>query len=61
MIFISYHVALQFDVLHTRGSSHGGARIVMAGSEKKHFVAMRKESLSMWKEIDENSREQLYM
>ena len=35
----------QFDVLHTRGSSHGGSRMAMVGSAKKHHIALQKQSL----------------
>ena len=33
----------------------------MEGGRKKHHVAMRKESLPMWEEIEKKSGVQLYM
>src|ERR687892_397529 len=57
----SKRVALleQFEVGHTRGSSHGRSRIFRFSYPDPLYVAMAMESLALWREVEEESGEEL--
>jgi monomeric sarcosine oxidase len=49
----------QFDLAHTRGSSHGDARIFRLAYPEAHYVALAAESLPRWRELEQESGERL--
>lgn len=53
-------VSLQFDTLHTRGSSHGGSRITRRAYNQSIYVHMMSEAFKLWDEIEKESDTQLY-
>ena len=58
---ISILMVLQFDAIHTRGSSHGGSRMVF-NAYREHFnVQMMDMSYGLWKDIEKESGKELYM
>ena len=46
---------------HSRGSSHGGSRIIRRGYHARHYVEMMREAFKLWERIEEESGTQLYM
>jgi sarcosine oxidase len=49
----------QFDVGHTRGSSHGRSRIVRLAYPEVEFVELAKESFAGWRELEREAGVQL--
>jgi sarcosine oxidase len=49
----------QFELGHTRGSSHGTSRIFRFAYEDPEFVAMAKAALPLWRELEQESGEEL--
>jgi sarcosine oxidase len=49
----------QFEVGHTRGSSHGRSRIVRLAYPELEFVELAKESFAGWRELEQESGHQL--
>lgn len=49
----------QFEVGHTRGSSHGRSRIVRLAYPEVEFVELAKESFVGWRELEQESGRQL--
>ena len=45
-------VCEQFDVGHTRGSSHGGSRIVRLSYPDERWVRLAQESYPLWRELE---------
>ena len=45
----------RFDAGHDRGSSHGVARIFRHAYEDAHYVRMAKESLPLWRELENDA------
>ncbi len=45
----------QFEVGHTRGSSHGRTRIYRYSYPKEQYVGMMKEALALWRELEAES------
>lgn len=45
----------QFEVGHTRGSSHGRTRIYRYSYPEERYVGMMKEALSLWRELEAES------
>jgi len=45
----------QFDLGHTRGSSHGTSRIFRLAYEDPEYVAMAKAALPLWRELERES------
>ena len=63
VIFFTYfvsHFSIQFDVLHTRGSSHGGSRITRKAYDQPYYVKMMEEAFRLWSEIEQQSGKKLY-
>ena len=52
-------LAEQFEVGHTRGSSHGRSRIVRLAYPEVEFVELAKEAFAGWHELEEESGQQL--
>lgn len=50
----------QFEVLHTRGSSHGASRITRLAYNQAFYVNIMKEAYQLWDEIERKSQRQLY-
>ena len=57
--FVS-HFSIQFDALHTRGSSHGGSRITRKAYDQPYYVKMMEEAFRLWSEIEQQSGKKLY-
>ena len=55
-----YLLVLQFDALHTRGSSHGPTRITRRAYEKDFYVHMMDEAFVLWKQIEEKAGIKIY-
>ncbi len=51
----------QFDAIHTRGSSHGGSRMVANTYREKFNVDLVEEACKIWKDVEEESGKLLYM
>jgi monomeric sarcosine oxidase len=49
----------QFDVEHTRGSSHGRSRIVRLAYPDAEWVRLAQESMRRWRQLEEEAREAL--
>jgi len=49
----------QFEPLHTRGSSHGGSRIFRLAYPDRRYVAMARDALALWRELEEDAGEPL--
>ena len=49
------------DTLHTRGSSHGGSRMVTNTCRKLFYVQMMSECYRMWRDIEQESGRKLYL
>ena len=49
----------QFEVGHTRGSSHGRTRIYRYSYPEEEFVGMMKEALALWRELEAESGENI--
>jgi sarcosine oxidase len=49
----------QFDVGHTRGSSHGRSRIVRLAYPKAQWVLLAREAMAGWRELEADSGETL--
>jgi sarcosine oxidase len=49
----------QFEIGHTRGSSHGRSRIFRFSYPDAMYVAMAMESLALWRDIERDSGEEL--
>jgi sarcosine oxidase len=45
----------QFEAGHNRGSSHGASRIFRHAYEDAHYVRMAKESLLLWRELEDDA------
>jgi sarcosine oxidase len=45
----------RFEAGHDRGSSHGVARIFRHAYDDAHYVRMAKESLSLWRELEDDA------
>lgn len=54
-------VVEQYSIPHTRGSSHGASRIFRLAYEYPEYVALARESLQGWHELEERSGHQLLM
>ena len=52
---------LQFDALHTRGSSHGASRITRMAYDRHHYAEMMKEAFPMWDEIEKEYGQQIFV
>jgi len=51
----------QFSVPHTKGSSHGGSRIIRYLHETEHHAKMIEDAYKGWKALEENFGEQLFV
>lgn len=51
----------QFDIGHTRGSSHGESRIYRYSYPDERYVAMMIEALPLWRELEAECGEQLLL
>ena len=49
----------QFELGHPRGSSHGTSRIFRLAYEDPDYVAMAKAALALWRELEDESGEEL--
>ncbi|MEY2433120.1 MAG: sarcosine oxidase [Acidimicrobiaceae bacterium] len=49
----------QFEQGHTRGSSHGGARIFRLAYDEPSYVRMAQAALPLWRELEEDAGEPL--
>jgi sarcosine oxidase len=52
-------IAEQFELGHDRGSSHGRSRIVRLAYPEVEFVELAKESFAGWRELEEETGQQL--
>src|SRR5262245_53820873 len=49
----------QYEARHTRGSSHGRSRIVRLAYAEPHWVRLAQEAMAGWRELEEQTGEQL--
>jgi len=49
----------QFEIGHNRGSSHGASRIFRFAYDEPEWVELAQEALPLWRELEEESGEQL--
>ena len=49
----------QFELDHARGSSHGDARIFRISYPEAEYVALARESLPLWRELERESGQEL--
>ena len=49
----------QFHVGHTRGSSHGGSRIIRYAHEDKEFAQWMPATFALWRQLEQESGQQL--
>ena len=51
----------KFDAIHTRGSSHGGSRMVANTYREKFNVDLVEEACKIWRDVEDESGKHLYM
>src|SRR5215218_1876919 len=49
----------QFDLHHTRGSSHGSSRIFRLSYAEEHWIKLAQRAYELWRELERESRETL--
>ncbi|WP_045234523.1 N-methyl-L-tryptophan oxidase [Deinococcus pimensis] len=57
---MSVLVLEQFEIGHTRGSSHGPSRIFRLTYDHPAYVRLARRALARWRELEDESGEQLY-
>ena len=59
-IVLTYMTFIQFQLGHSRGSSHGWSRITRRGYNTQYYAKMMTEAFKLWEQIEEESGTKLY-